>query len=441
MTIADTYPAHTDANDITWYRPIFHGKSPPPMWGWTSQPDQAHPDYTLPGAPAPIHPARKDTSTVIEMQADGSPATGLYTEFMRYPLPPPLPRVEPERDHYSRYKLPSPTTGRPTAYTRTTTVSSTTADHYGLNQWKFRNKVMAVLRAAKAAADIQGPDADTLNDTDMALATTFNQLTLAIEKGKSRDINAAIDLIDDLSGGADARELGLAVHAWCAAIDYGQVLLHQVPAQFQPYVISYQDALHRAGLVAMPDYIERVVLNDRGKETIAGTLDRIYLIKETGELILGDIKTSKTLDLSMLEYGVQLAIYGYATLMLGLDGKTWEPMPDINQEIAVIVHLPSDQPDRSQVVPFNMWVGGEGAVTAIEVRRQRREFPKQLSGGTTPVPSRDTLRWVEARQRIQSITSADDCVVIREEYGEVWTDDLTEFGAQCFGLITATEQE
>lgn len=37
------YPARTDDNGITWYRPV-------DGFGWTSDPAQAHPSYTNPHA-------------------------------------------------------------------------------------------------------------------------------------------------------------------------------------------------------------------------------------------------------------------------------------------------------------------------------------------------------------------------------------------------------
>ncbi len=38
------YPARTDGNGVTWYRPA---QTDAP-WGWTSDPDQAHPSYFNP---------------------------------------------------------------------------------------------------------------------------------------------------------------------------------------------------------------------------------------------------------------------------------------------------------------------------------------------------------------------------------------------------------
>ena len=42
MKIAEMYPARTDSNGNTWYRPVKDGGA---MWGWTSDPAQADPSY------------------------------------------------------------------------------------------------------------------------------------------------------------------------------------------------------------------------------------------------------------------------------------------------------------------------------------------------------------------------------------------------------------
>lgn len=431
-------PAVVDDNGTVWYRPAFEGRSPPQMWGWTSDRDQAHPDYWLikPEAVPPQPTTRKDTTPVHEMDPGGSPAATRYTEYMRYPLPPLQPREEVQSDGYGRYKLPSPTTGRPTSYPRATTISSVTSDDHTLVQWKIRTKAEAVVRAALAHAECKD---GVVHGAEMrALSDAYSAFDKALREGTSKKINDAIDMIDNLAGGADSRELGQAVHDWIGAVAMGHILTHQVPEQFQPYVAAYQQSMLRAGMIDVPEYVERVVLNDRGEETVAGRIDGIAQCVETGELYLLDRKTSKTLDFSLLDYGIQFSIYGYATLMLGLDGLTWEPMPEINQDMCLCVHVPSDQPERSQVVPFDLYTGGEALITAIEVRRQRKEFPKRILGHTTPIPSERALRYVQARQALQSLESPDQATEVMETYGDVWDDSLSEFGATCFELLTAT---
>lgn len=44
--VAQTYPARTDDHGTTWYRPVRDQGMDLSQWGWTSQPELAHPDYT-----------------------------------------------------------------------------------------------------------------------------------------------------------------------------------------------------------------------------------------------------------------------------------------------------------------------------------------------------------------------------------------------------------
>lgn len=45
MSVAGLYPARTDTNGRTWYRPVRDPGIGVDQWGWTSDPAQAHPDY------------------------------------------------------------------------------------------------------------------------------------------------------------------------------------------------------------------------------------------------------------------------------------------------------------------------------------------------------------------------------------------------------------
>lgn len=380
---------------------------------------------------------RKEETEVTEMPIGGGPAYK-YTEFMGYPLPDVPPREDVTFDGWGRYKLPSPTTGRLTSYTRATTLGYALADDAFLTSWKIREKVAAVLAAQGYAANVN----DSLSDNQMAMAVEYNNLVRVMANGsKVTDINKIIDLIHDFSGGADARELGSAVHDWLGELDMGRVLVHQIPEQFQPYVRSYQDALAEAGLVAVPEYTERVVLNDRGKEHIAGRIDRIYRRVASGDLVLGDLKTSKSIDLGVVSFGVQFAVYGYATKMLALDGASWEPMPEIDQTQCLVVHLPSDKPEQAEVVPFDLWVAGDAMIQAIEVREQRKEIKKKILAAEHPAPAASTVRYVEARHALLNIKAPEDASRVFEQYEEVWNDDLTQLGAACLELLATTEQE
>ena len=45
LNVAQQYPARTDTNGTTWYRPVREKGVGIDQWGWTSDPAQAHPDY------------------------------------------------------------------------------------------------------------------------------------------------------------------------------------------------------------------------------------------------------------------------------------------------------------------------------------------------------------------------------------------------------------
>ena len=426
-TVAEQYPAVTDSNGTTWYRPERKPGEGFAQWGWTALPEHADASYgvnasgehhthnhTTDAAPTPT----KDT-TMTAIADDGTIA-GRTTEHMGYPLPPEPPRYQPKFNGWKQYLLPSPSTGRPTGFSRASTVADTLDDTFGLSRWKRRETAKFIVKLALDAK------ADPAGDAALRMDQLVNCIETASKVG---DIDAFLDALDNDSGGADARELGTAVHAWLEALDLGQVTYDQVPAMFLPYVDAYYDILRRYGLVPVAAYVERIVLNDRGQETVVGTLDRIYRVVATGELVLGDVKTSKSLEYSWLPYAVQLAIYGFATYMLSTDGTRWEPMPAIRQDFAILMHVPSDQPERSEAVTMDLWWGGETTVASLEARQRRRDAKKLVPfKHAIPIPTDEALRYAEARMALTKISSPDDLTGVWERYQDVWDDALTEFG-------------
>lgn len=362
---------------------------------------------------------------MTELNIDGEHITPpRTTRTMGYPLPPEPPRVAAVYDGWGRYKLPHPTTGRPTGFTRATTVAGTLDDTYNLSRWSRRETARFLLGAMTADHDhLTSPIIEAFGDDN---------------KGA---IDAALDALDDACGGKDAAELGTAVHAWLEAVDMGSIRPVDVPEQFKPYVRSYRGVLARYGLVAEPQYVERIVLNDRGEETIVGTLDRVYRVAATGELILGDVKTSKTLEYGYLGYSVQLALYGFATRMFAADGSGWEPMPTLNDKFALIIHVPSDQPERAEAVTIDLQFGAETAVASMDARRRRKEAKKAVPFvHAIPLPTSESLRHVAARHAIQDISDPAQLSGIWEEFADVWSDELTVLGEQFAALVTTTQE-
>ena len=121
---------------------------------------------------APTTPERK-APPLTEMTQAGVPDTDRYTDFMRYSLPPLFAHEDVQFDGYGRYKLPSPTTGKLTSYTRATTMAKTISDASGLESWKIREKVNAVMQAKTFSAQLNTEVISTWSDIEFALAAAY----------------------------------------------------------------------------------------------------------------------------------------------------------------------------------------------------------------------------------------------------------------------------
>lgn len=444
-SMAVQYPARTDTNGTTWYRGVTGD-------GWTADLAQAHPDYRASDAPAPLcaplahETAPADTTTPTSKETPAMARSGpteltedfqeapRFTQWMRYPLPPAVPRAESKFNGWGWYQLPSPTTGRPTEYPRASTVAKTLDDTYGLNKWKTREIVQKVLDLAR-----MDPGTVVYDDGSPEKVTAGDLLGLldeAFAGPKVTKVNEVLETIDNCMGGADARELGECVHAWLEALDIGQVLIHQVPDVVKPHVHYARKVMAHRGIVALPEYVERVVLNDRGEEPVAGRIDRIFQLVTTGELVMGDVKSSKSLEYSWLPFGVQVGgVYGWATKMLTIDGKGWEPMPEIRDDFAILLHVPSNQPERAAAITIDMTWGAETMIASLDTRRRRKEAEKLVPQHAVPMPSKQAVRYATARLALSEITSLEDGQAVYETYQDVWDDDLGEFAETVAGLL------
>lgn len=406
------------------------------------------------------HRVQSEPTTTEEssMTAFTQPGQDRKTEWSEYPLPPMIPgRWYPSYNGRHQYLLPSPANGgMPVGVSRATTVAKTLDDTYKLEMWAVRRRVESILRLLDAAfaplggltAVLAMAKADAESDADdkrtpvpahlLRCFELVNQLLDDMPKDDLKSTNATIDLIWNYNGGQDANEFGTAVHEWCGALDMGLIQLWQIPDTFMPWAVAYQHALKRAGLVPVAQYVERTVFNDTNDEAVAGQLDRVYRCVVTGELYGGDLKTSKAenLGFTWMTYAVQLAVYFLAPWLMKLDGSGFEPMPALNRDMALLVHIPSDAPEKSQVIPYSLEAGRRYLQTSITARNHRSQAKYEVPGHTTPIPSPEALQYVEAYQAIQAARSVDDLNRVWEAYQSVWTDELTELGRNATTLFT-----
>jgi hypothetical protein len=449
MSIATLFPARRQPDGRVWY--LAAGKD-----GWTANIDFAHPDYRASDAPQPIDtvdrsedpaatpvapeavsepPAITTTTkempvTVLTEDGEIAPRT---TQWMLYPLPPETPRPKSKFGTWGWYQLPDPQSGRATGFPRATTIAETLDDTYGLNKWKRRETAKRIFQLATMP-----PDTKLHPSWDITAAGALEAVAEAMSAPKVTALDDALDTIDNLLGGADARELGECVHAWLEALDMGLVLLKDVPDVVRPHVIHARKVIAHRGLVMLPEYVERTVLNDQcsDQEVVAGKLDRIARIVTTGELVLVDVKTSKDLQYSWLSFGVQVGgVYGWATKMLSLDGASWEPMPEIRKDFAILLHVPSDQPAKAAAITIDMWWGAEVFQESLATRVRRKEAKVVVPRHAIPAPSAEAVRYAEARLALSEIETAEQGQAVYETYQDVWDDDLGEFATTVAELV------
>lgn len=335
-----------------------------------------------------------------------------------YPLPPPLPgRVEPTFNGNGQYRLPDPVTGRLTSYTRASTVAKTLEDTWMLDAWAKRMMLIGLAGTRSILLQADKLITEHIN-RDLPLSTAARELRTPLN-------NLAEDA-QYAAGAKAAAEFGTATHAWCEYVDHGGRIA-DVPELFRPYVLGYRRELAAHGLATDRYWTERIVLNTR--YGIAGTLDRLFW-NHKAQLFMGDIKTSRGMDYSWLYFAIQLAIYHGASHVLSLDGTSWEPMPPLDPNTALIASLPRDDPAAARIVPINMEFGATALHTAMTVRRLRSQAEKSAGTVSYGLDSMDTAtrRWYAARFAVETSQTQADLAEVWERYKDVWTDDLTEIG-------------
>lgn len=420
LVAADMHTPHVQPDGRTWWLAADGN-------GFTCNREFADPSYFTPTT----------EETEMELTETGE-LPGRTTEHAGYPLPPAVPRSGVKMVR-GRYSLPDPKTGVQTGFTRVTNIAKVLEDTFNLSRWSRRETAMRLISTMELAHEGQlaGQQAEA-----------FDLIRQLIEEGQDNKLNFALDDLDNLLGGKDAAEFGTAVHEWCGAVDLGMCTVAQVPEQFRQHVQAYQALLARHGLIAEPQFIERTTLNygtdlkptvkGRKYPVIGGTFDRIFRCATTGRRFMGDLKTSKTSSLpyAWIGFGVQMDFYRTADYVLSVDGTTWETLPELVPEFGILVHLPSDDVTKSAAITFDMTTSTRLRQMSLDTYVERSQASKTIpSVHALPVPSPEGLRRAQARLAITNISEPGDLAELWEEYQDVWTDDLTDFGQTVAGVL------
>jgi len=217
-------------------------------------------------------------------------------------------RPEPRRDRWGRYLVTPPDGGKPVAMTRATTVAGAVDDTAGLQKWMKRQTALGMAMRPDLVAAVATCDPDD----KQALGRLAEQAM-------------------DAAGSTAAATIGTALHRATELADLGL----DVPEMFAERVAEYRATLEAHGVVIDRDLVECVLV--LWEHAIAGTADRIVTIDDRRYVF--DLKTGESIHPH--GFAIQLAIYASAQNVYDPQTEMLHPMPEVDQDRAIICHLPA----------------------------------------------------------------------------------------------------
>ena len=248
--------------------------------------------------------------------------------------------VEPKRDRYGRPLIVPEGGDKHVPYTRPTTIADTLDDRHNLELWMQRQVALGLVARPDLVARIA-----TTDPTDKST------------------LNGICSDARDAAGSSAAANLGTAIHAAVEAVNRGG----EAPDMFAEHVDRYRQTLAAHGVTVDPDHVEQFCVNEPVKA--AGTFDMIVTVD--GRHYIADLKTGSSVAWSGRSFAVQLAIYAGATSYYDTATNTHHPVVDVDQNTALIVHLPATGGDCT-LHWLDISAGREALQHALWVRQWRR---------------------------------------------------------------------
>lgn len=362
--------------------------------------------------------------TAARMDAVASDALGLPRDDFMDPDEPepekprfnvsgqPEPRYETRGGQKIGYSCKDPRTGEfrtykngnPKGWTRATTFNKAATDQNNLTGWKQRN----VLIGAALHPELVERAAGLTHEDD------------------KRELMQLVGQLETAAGAKISADVGTEIHELTERWDGGQLSLQDAAAhQYADVLRLYQKALNEYGLRPVPGLIERTVFCDLFGGVV-GTFDRVYLHEPSGQYVIGDVKTGKTLEYGMDEIETQEWIYAYGINKYGVydwNEDEWEP-PEmavqghhgatsdrltVSEEWGVVIHLPvqGEQAGTCTVVGADLQRGKRYAKVCHQVRETRKAKPKPKPFDPsvlmpTPIPWESYFSTVTTKEEASS---------------------------------------
>jgi hypothetical protein len=311
----------------------------------------------------------------------------------------------PETGDFRRYK-----NGNVKGITRVTTFVKAASDSNALTDWAKRNVLIGASKRPDIVARAHG-------------------MTHEDNRG---DLMSLVGELETVAGAKVSADIGTMIHEFTERLDGDpDFVLADIPPGYRPAVALYAQTLRRARLRPVPGLIERTTyVPEFGGVT--GTWDRVYLHEPSGQYVIGDVKTGKTLEYGMDEIEAQEAIYARGANTSGAydwNTDTWCPpgsygdsiqtgpwsMHTVSEDWGVIVHMPvqGDDAGKCILVKADLQRGWRHAALCHQVRLSQAAKPKPepwddglLRTALTAVQGPSAPTWEEAFSGVASTTDA-----------------------------------
>lgn len=226
--------------------------------------------------------------------------------------------VEIPRDQWGRPLIMPLDGGKPTAYTRVSTMAKALDDLNNLMAWKQRVTAIGLLQRPDLLTRIAGVIANGDPDVDWKV---------------KRELNAICEEASEAAGASKGRSAGTGFHSLTEAIDRGDEPLF-VPEQDKPRLDAYRAAMEGYEVLDMETF---VVVDEL---RVAGSFDRLLRCPD-GKVRVADLKSGKSEADYPLSTAMQIACYAHGKRYDPVLGGRFRLHDQLTRETGLLIHLPA----------------------------------------------------------------------------------------------------
>jgi PD-(D/E)XK nuclease superfamily protein len=304
------------------------------------------------------------------------------------------------------YVLPTPDPDRPgnhdgvgTKWQRATNLAKVGQNSEGLVKWQ---KHCVLEGVAQDPTIVAGPALFTIikglfRDPDLMVqvvqtpvsdAETWSTLlktVVAQEEMPSTDlgnwsqVEALVEQASDLGGANTSSAIGTLLHDLTDRVHAGESLDDVCTAhpEWAEHLRTYFKVLKANEIEVFTELSERAVVVPQ--YSIAGKFDRLVL--HEGKWRILDLKTGKDPKKQLIEIANQLALYSRAKWMFNFATDAFEELPEIDQDVALVLHLPvAGDITEAGVIPVNIRKAWDDQLPAVKdfADRDNAEYRRSL---------------------------------------------------------------